>query len=74
MYPAQIGKHNGKLRLLYECSPFAMIYDQAGGAATTGHQRILDIQTTELHQRVPIIIGNTKEIEIYERLVDEFKA
>src|SRR5207247_499217 len=48
----------GKLRLLYEASPLAMIVEQAGGAASTGEQRILDIQPTSLHERVPLIIGS----------------
>lgn len=58
MYPGTVSKPNGKLRLLYECNPFAMIIEQAGGKATDGHQRILEIEPTELHQRVPIFCGS----------------
>ena len=58
MYPGTIDKPKGKLRLLYECNPFAFIIEVAGGKATDGHQRILDIQPTELHQRTPMFIGS----------------
>lgn len=53
----------GKLRLLYEANPMAMIVEQAGGAATDGHQRILDIQPHKLHQRVPVFLGSRNEVE-----------
>jgi len=53
----------GRLRLLYEASPMAMIVEQAGGAASTGRQRILEIQPTDLHQRVPVILGSRDEVE-----------
>jgi fructose-1,6-bisphosphatase I len=58
MYPGTTDKPNGKLRLLYECNPFAFIADVAGGRATDGHQNILDLQPTELHQRTPFFIGS----------------
>ena len=58
MYPGTIDKPNGKLRLLYECNPFAFIMEGAGGKATNGKQCILDIQPTELHQRTPLFIGS----------------
>lgn len=57
-YPATAGSPNGKLRLLYECNPMAFIVEQAGGIATTGNKRIMEIQPTELHQRVPVIMGS----------------
>lgn len=53
----------GKLRLMYEANPMAMIIEQAGGAATTGYQRILDVQPEKLHQRVPVILGSKNEVE-----------
>jgi fructose-1,6-bisphosphatase I len=53
----------GKLRLMYEANPMAMIVEQAGGVASTGRQRILDIQPTALHQRVPVILGSRNEVE-----------
>lgn len=58
MYPSTNKAPNGKLRLLYECNPFAFIAEQAGGLATDGNHRIMDIQPTELHQRVSLIIGS----------------
>lgn len=58
MYPPTIDKPRGKLRLLYECNPFAFIVEVAGGRATNGKQRILDVQPTELHQRSALFIGS----------------
>jgi fructose-1,6-bisphosphatase I len=58
MYPGTTDKPKGKLRLLYECNPFAFIMEVAGGKATDGKQSILDIQPTELHQRTPFFIGS----------------
>jgi len=58
MYPSTVDKHKGKLRLLYECNPFAFIVEKAGGLATNGKIRILDIQPTELHERTPLFIGS----------------
>ena len=54
----------GRLRLLYEANPMAFIVEQAGGAATTGRERILDVGPTELHQRVPVILGSRKEVQL----------
>jgi fructose-1,6-bisphosphatase I len=68
MYPATVSRPKGKLRLLYECNPFAFIAEVAGGKATDGRQRILDIQPTELHQRSPFFIGSRlmmEELETY---------
>ncbi len=62
-YPANRKNKRGKLRLLYEASPLAFIVEQAGGAATDGHERILDIQPTELHQRTPLFIGSANDVE-----------
>jgi fructose-1,6-bisphosphatase I len=58
MYPGTTDKPNGKLRLAYECNPFAFIVEVAGGRATNGKQRILEIEPTTLHQRVPMFIGS----------------
>ncbi|WP_341837316.1 class 1 fructose-bisphosphatase [Chitinophaga pollutisoli] len=58
LYPGTTGKPNGKLRLLYECNPFAFILEVAGGVATDGHQPILDIQPSTLHQRTPFFAGS----------------
>src|ERR1043165_472470 len=61
----------GKLRLLYEASPLAMVVEQAGGSASTGSERILDLQPTSLHERVPLIIGSTLDVELYEKFCRE---
>ncbi len=66
MYPGTIDKPNGKLRLLYECNPFAYIVEKAGGKATDGKQRILDIQPKELHERTPFFIGSIEMMEELE--------
>ena len=57
----------GKLRLMYEANPMAMIVEQAGGAATTGLERILDVQPERLHQRVPVFLGSKNEVELVTR-------
>jgi len=53
----------GRLRLMYEANPIGFIVEQAGGACSTGHQRILDIQPNTIHQRVPVILGSKNEVE-----------
>jgi len=65
MYPADAREPDkaGKLRLMYEANPMSMIVEQAGGAATNGHQRILDIQPEKLHQRVAVFLGSKNEVE-----------
>ncbi len=62
MYPAMSTHPNGKLRLLYECNPMAFIIEQAGGLATSGEQRIMEISPQELHQRTPIFIGSKEMV------------
>ncbi|GAB4157477.1 MAG: class 1 fructose-bisphosphatase [Planctomycetota bacterium] len=69
MYPAQIGKPEGKLRLLYENAPLAMVCEQAGGMATDGKRRILDIVPSKLHQRTPLYIGSRGDVEEVMRLL-----
>jgi fructose-1,6-bisphosphatase I len=54
---------SGKLRLLYEANPMSFLIEQAGGASSTGTQRILEIQPSSLHQRVPVILGSKNEVE-----------
>ncbi|MBS4063821.1 MAG: class 1 fructose-bisphosphatase [Chitinophagaceae bacterium] len=66
MYPGTIDKPNGKLRLMYECNPFAYLVEMAGGKATNGKIPILDVQPTELHQRVPMFIGSKQMMEELE--------
>jgi len=66
MYPSTIDKPKGKLRLLYECNPFAFIVEVAGGKATNGIERILDVQPTGLHQRSALFIGSKNMMEELE--------
>ena len=65
MYPldSKMKDKGGKLRLMYEANPMAMIVEAAGGAASTGRERILDIVPTKLHQRVPVVLGSRNEVE-----------
>lgn len=65
MYPmdSKIKAQGGKLRLMYEANPMSFIVEQAGGASSTGYQRIMDIQPTGIHQRVPVILGSKNEVE-----------
>lgn len=72
MYPTTAASPNGKLRLLYECNPMAFIIEQAGGIASDGFNRILDIEPTELHQRTSIFIGSPKMVRMAEELMAEF--
>jgi fructose-1,6-bisphosphatase I len=74
IYPTTSDSPSGKLRLLYECNPLAFIVEQAGGKATDGFRRILDIQPTELHQRVPIFIGSTEMVEQAEELMKQYST
>ena len=63
LYPGEIDKPEGKLRLLYEANPMAMVVEHAGGKASTGTERILDLEPKALHQRVPLIIGSAEDVE-----------
>ena len=69
MYPWDKREPNkpGKLRLMYEANPMGWLVEQAGGAATDGRQRILDIQPTRLHQRVSVILGSKNEVDLLTR-------
>lgn len=67
-YPADTKNPEGKLRLLYEANPFAMIFEAAGGRATTGTERILEMQPRSLHQRVPLVLGSTQDVDDYQRI------
>ena len=69
LYPADSKSPSGKLRLLYEASPLAFIVEQAGGKASTGWGRILDVHPTELHQRVPLIIGSRDDVDEAEAFI-----
>jgi fructose-1,6-bisphosphatase I len=66
LYPLddKIAAQGGKLRLMYEANPMAFIVEQAGGAASTGHGRIMEVQPSGLHQRLPVILGSKHEVEV----------
>jgi len=63
MYPGEVKKPEGKLRLLYENAPLAFVCEKAGGAASDGRQRILDITPTKLHERTPLFLGSKGDVE-----------
>lgn len=69
LYPATTTAPKGKLRLLYECNPMAMIMEQAGGKASDGQMRVMDIEPTDLHQRVPFFAGTNHMVNKIEELL-----
>ena len=73
IYPTSSKAPNGKLRLLYECNPMAFIAEQAGGKASDGYKRIMEIQPTELHQRVPFFCGSKNMVEKAEEFMAKNK-
>ncbi len=73
IYPSTATHPNGKLRLLYECNPMAFLAEQAGGKATDGYNRILDIQPQKLHQRCPLFIGSVPMVEKAEEFMNQYK-
>ena len=64
IYPTTTKSPKGKLRLLYECNPLAFIIEQAGGKATTGSKRIMELPLTELHQRTPLFLGSSEMVDM----------
>ncbi|MBL8987076.1 MAG: class 1 fructose-bisphosphatase, partial [Gemmatimonadetes bacterium] len=74
LYPADTKNKSGKLRLTYEANPMAMIAEQAGGAATDGRRRILDIRPEALHQRTPLVIGSKRDVEFVAQILAETEA
>ncbi|HPE43844.1 MAG TPA: class 1 fructose-bisphosphatase, partial [Bacteroidales bacterium] len=69
IYPGTLKNPYGKLRLLYECNPIAFLAEQAGGIASDGFNRILDIQPKELHERVPFFVGSKNMVAKAEELM-----
>jgi fructose-1,6-bisphosphatase I len=63
MYPSTRDSPKGKLRLMFESNPMAFITEQAGGIATTGQDRILELQPTEIHERNPVIMGSSNMVK-----------
>lgn len=73
-YPHLQGQPNGKLRLLFELSPMAYLVEQAGGAASNGRKRILDLQADEIHARSPVFIGCKEDVALAEEFIRKFEA
>jgi len=71
LYPQGTRTPRGKLRLLYECNPMAFLTEQAGGKASDGYTRIMDIQPTKLHQRVPFFCGSRSMVDTIEAFMRE---
>lgn len=71
IYPGTTKNKSGKLRMQYECNPLAFIVEQAGGKATDGHRRIMEIAPTDLHQRSPLFIGSKNMVEKVEALIKQ---
>ena len=71
LYPGDIRNPSGKLRLLYECAPMAFLAEAAGGAASDGRRRILDIVPTALHERTPLVIGGAADVEYVNLVIVE---
>jgi len=69
MYPADATSPTGKLRLVYEVNPMAMIVEQAGGRATDGTTRVLDLQPESLHQRTPCFMGSEEDVREAESFI-----
>jgi fructose-1,6-bisphosphatase I len=72
LYPTTSASPNGKLRLIYECNPLAFIVEQAGGRATNGSKRILELTPSSLHQRSPLFIGSRDMVEKIEELLAKY--
>lgn len=70
-YPGAFGGPEGKLRLLYECAPLAFVVERAGGRASSGLERVLDLRPESLHEAIPFAAGSRAEVELYERFLAE---
>lgn len=73
IYPSDSRYPSGKLRLMYECNPMAMIIEAAGGRATNGKQRIMEIMPTSLHEQSPLFIGSEEDVRMVEKFLSEEK-
>ncbi|MCI0350376.1 MAG: class 1 fructose-bisphosphatase [Acidobacteriales bacterium] len=74
LYPADNAHRDGKLRLTYECAPLAFVVEQAGGRASTGRKRILEIEPESIHQKSQLAIGSTQDVLMFEKFVAEAKG
>ncbi len=73
LYPGTRQKPEGKLRLLYESAPLAFLIEQAGGRASTGTERLMDVIPQKLHQRTPLIIGSQEDVELVESFIQDHR-
>jgi fructose-1,6-bisphosphatase I len=73
IYPKTTKSPKGKLRLLYECNPLAFIIEQAGGVATDGYKRIMELDMSELHQRTPLFLGSTEMMKTSMSFMEKYK-
>jgi len=73
-YPATSKAPKGKLRLLYECNPLSFLIEQAGGKASNGTERIMELEAFELHQRTPVFMGTQEMVEKVEAFIHEHKT
>ncbi len=74
IYPTTTKSPNGKLRLLYECNPLAFILEQAGGKASTGGKRIMELPITELHQRTPLFLGSSEMVDVAQDFMTKYSS
>ena len=74
IYPTTTKSPMGKLRLLYECNPLAFILEQAGGKASTGGKRIMDLPITELHQRTPLFLGSSEMVDVAQDFMTKYSS
>ncbi len=73
IYPTTTKSPKGKLRLLYECNPLAFILEQAGGIASNGNKRIMELDITELHQRTPLFLGSSEMVKVALDFMEKYK-
>ncbi len=74
IYPTTTKSPMGKLRLLYECNPLAFILEQAGGKASTGGKRIMELPITELHQRTPLFLGSSEMVDVAQDFMTKYSS
>ena len=74
IYPTTTKSPNGKLRLLYECNPLAFLLEQAGGKASTGGKRIMELPITELHQRTPLFLGSSEMVDVAQDFMTKYSS
>ncbi len=74
IYPTTTKSPNGKLRLLYECNPLAFILEQAGGKASTGGKRIMELPITDLHQRTPLFLGSSEMVDVAQDFMTKYSS